>query len=394
MELQMLIQNECTEEELFTYIKSNPIYIMLTNDAESLFKYIVVNEHMNICDYLIILNKKYHMRIIFSICKYTENIKLYDKYNNNYVVFNFCFALLYNNDPSLLSDHILLTNDISLHSENSNCFFLIFFESVCMCTMFNEILPKDEMWRKNTESYFTTFNQIIDFDTRFKLIMYTIDEFKLFMRRPKKYYELFRLLPEDYAIKIIENLLNNNIHYDVIDECTWIIITNCSLSNIKLFIEKYQFNHEYAYYQMHLVKDYDIFLYLINLIGDVSEIHFRTFDYDIPNNYKIIEWLCKNISTFEPIIYKIKDFDAVLLIVQYAAINNNLNYIYNNTDGIINFVKNDKFMEIFGIISVNILDINKIINNKMIYANQDFIDMLVEHNILTLSKKFENLIIT
>jgi len=159
--------------------------------------------------------------------------------------------------------------------------------------------------------------------------------------------------------------------------------------NIKFFVEKYITDQNMLISCMHNIKQYDIFEYFMKNIDDPSKLIEENFNNNLKGDLKIINWLITNGFKIRPEInffdFSNEEFEIVLLIIQDAASNNDLKYLYDNTYAIINQVVNydspinrlhKKITRMFNIIPINILNTDLILEKATRYDFKNLIDML------------------
>lgn len=376
--IESLVYNKCSEDELLNFIKlyqtdNKFIKFILFSD---LYKYIAENALVNVCNELILREENYRIRILTAICKYTDNVDLYKQccYDGiyNFLLFgHICSSLLYDNKPSQLTKYILEKYYIDGSTNVDAGYFFLIFD--------------------------------LDHDTNFNLIMFVIDEFNSFFALRNKYRKLFKILNEDRATIIIMKILDNTLacYDEAVEEAFKIILSKCSISNIKIFNEKYITDVQILISNVHKIKDYDIFIYFLNIVGPEGII-LENFNDEPNGDYKIIQWLIINGFKIRPDFdffnynYSMNNYEIIMLIIQDAALNNDMEYLYDNTSGIIQEIinydlygdesedadnqpkkSNGESLKIFNIIPINILNQNKIFKKATKNKRQDLLNLLI-----------------
>lgn len=333
--INKLISDGCTEDILLDYLKKDDAssdIIFYTN----IMKYAVVNSFIKICDEIP------NVFLLAAICKYTDNVELYLKYyqNNDRLFEHVCLSLFYTTGPSRLTEYIVEKYKIDIINQPD----------------------------------FVIFNDADNDQDKFEQMSYVIDKFKISYCIDN--YKLFKFLTEDFGIIIIEKLLNNNMNDQIIDCAVKLIIDNCSLHNIEIFIEKYLLNRNLSINLLHSVTDYDIFIYLIRMV-DESELNFNDNNFKFLSNHMIVKQLIMNGYTVRPKISLVDDYQVACLIIQDAALNNDLVYLYDNTEGIIIMFLDS--INVFDIIPSSILDQDVIYCIANRYSDENLINILVQN---------------
>lgn len=340
---QMLI-NKCSHDELYLFIENNPIFYSYIFDLVSEYIITSLKSDDTIIDNLLKLDKNFILAIQKAICKCTSqrttHVDLYKKYCKTTVEL-FSLSMLYNNDgtPSDITEYII--------SEN----------------ILNNI--KDEYL---SLEFLSKCNNL---DTRFKIITFIVDTLHLDINN---FFtdELFSELYEEHAIIIMEKIYSDEDIYNFI----FPIIRNCSISNIKIIMDKYAVDTHMLIKIIYKIDNYDIFMYLMDLIG-ISEFNQDSFTEVTYWDYDIITWLCENGFKYEPWILLLADYKTTLIIIKHTQ---NYEYIKKYTDSIIRcMINNDDQMELFDIVPVDIFDLNIVFELAFINEKYDMINMLINN---------------
>lgn len=322
------IKNELTDLDFFNFVEKFDHYnTNIIKRCSKLLPYVIKKSYTQTLDELF---KIYPLDVINVILEHTDNIDLYIKYyTDSDITIDYCLSLFYENGPSQLSNYII-----------NNC--------VCSWTDKNILQKISEIMDSDK----------ICFDKNFHIFKYVIGQFYLTADINKIPEDLFELVSEDDFMKIIKLLFDNVNDMNKVDHDDFvIIISRCSLDNIKVFISEYG---DYINLKLILKKvcDIDKFLYLINLVG-LENIDVDFFINGI-NKFddKIIRWLIDYGFKIRPTIGFIYDIDTIIYIIADALKNNDFNYININTRVIIEklFKKDGSLDKILNIMNIKIFD--------------------------------------
>lgn len=324
---------ECSENDLIESIR-HPL------SNKKLIKYIIMHSCTNCIDKIMTSDDNLIDYIKRMICKHTDNIELYEKYNtkNGSLYYDLCYSLFYLKKPSQLTNHILNNYDCST---------------------------------KNND--FNMFCSLKDSNTMFFLIKYIIET--LHIGYAFSIYGLCYCMPENLYFEILNMLvLNTDDFYacpktnlNLLRTLMGDIVCKLSLPNIKIFMSTHpQFiNQKICIEAIPLCSNLDIFLFMIELVG-VNKINSKLFDHydNFCECYDIVKWLIDNEYLRGPEckinfhIDEISDDSVIDLIINNAIELGDFDYIEKNSMALVFSIMSGGSLELFNKIPISIFKSN------------------------------------